>query len=414
VSQPIAVCFVLLGLGTVAGADAVRRAEARQETAPSVSAMLGDQAIRNRLRDHFDRTKRGVGIVVGTIDQTGTQIVAHGRRHSQLEGAVDGDSVFEIGSITKMFTTTLLADMVERGEFGLDDPLSMHLPPGVRAPTKAGKAITLQHLATHTSGLPHMPSNFFPWLTAGKGAWIRNDSPWWLLFCPVCISAPDRFARYSTDQMYAALSSYRLTREPGVRYQYSNWGMAILGDLLARRAGTNYDTLVRTRILQPLNMRSTAGTMSSEMQARLASGHTRTGKPQPNWVLRQAFMPAGGLLSTANDMLKFVGANVDVIASPIGPAAARARQRLHTIQVAGPTQLKMDIGLGWEIVSAFDSVFVLHTGETGGYETCVVFDPDRRRGVVVLANSLRGGDQPSIGRLALHVLDPRFSLPQAR
>src|SRR5207247_418034 len=134
--------------------------------------------------------------------------------------AVNGDSVFEIRSVSKVFTATLLADMVERGEVSLSDPISKYLPTSLKTPTRNGKEITLLDLSTQTSGLPRLPDNLAP----------KNPL--------------NPYADYSVEQMYAFLSRYTLTRDIGSKYEYSNLCVGLLGHILALRAGTDYETLV--------------------------------------------------------------------------------------------------------------------------------------------------------------------------
>src|SRR5208283_4407870 len=119
--------------------------------------------------------------------------------------ALDGDTVFEIGSITKVFTALLLADMAQRGEVALTDPVSKYLPKGVKMPGRNGHAIMLQDLATHTSGLPRLPSNMKP-----------KDFM-------------NPYADYTPELLYQFLSSYELPRDPGSKWEYSNLGAGLLG-----------------------------------------------------------------------------------------------------------------------------------------------------------------------------------------
>ncbi|HEX7678961.1 MAG TPA: serine hydrolase domain-containing protein, partial [Thermoanaerobaculia bacterium] len=221
-------------------------------------AVLPDKDIRAILADRIDVQRQGVGIVVGVIDPSGRRTVAYGST-KKGEGPVDANTVFEIGSITKVFTSLLLADAVQRGEVALTDPVSKYLPPNVKVPERGGKKITLVDLATHTSGLPRMPTNFHP----------RDPG--------------NPYADFSVAQLYEFLSSVELTRDIGSKYEYSNLGGGLLGHALALRAGTDYETLVRTRILEPLGMKSTAITLSKAMKDRLAPGHNAELQPVANW-----------------------------------------------------------------------------------------------------------------------------------
>src|SRR5215510_10064599 len=231
---------------------------------------IADNEIKSILLDRVDRAKRSVGIVVGLVDEKGMRVISYGKPSQTSNQTLNGDSVFEIGSVTKVFTAILLADMVERGEVSLNDPISKYLPKSVKTPTRDGKEITLLHLTTHTSGLPYMPSNFTP----------KNDE--------------NPYADYSVEQMYSFLSQYRLQRDIGAKMEYSNYGVALLGHILALRAGTNYETLIRTRICAPLKMDNTSIKFSKEMLAHLAKGHNPDLNPVANWDL-PTFAGAGGL-----------------------------------------------------------------------------------------------------------------------
>jgi CubicO group peptidase (beta-lactamase class C family) len=163
---------------------------------------------------------------------------------------LNGDTVFEIGSVTKVFTSLLLMDMVQRGEIALTDPVSKFLPLIVKMPERNGKKITLADLSTQTSGLPSMPANMSP------------KDP---------VNNP--YADHTVDQLYQFLSDFQLTRDIGSQYEYSNLGVGLLGHVLALRAGSSYGDLVRSRISKPLEMSSTSIALSPDMTARLAVGH---------------------------------------------------------------------------------------------------------------------------------------------
>ena len=142
------------------------RTEAEEFPAANVKTSavdtLADAQIKTMLRDYIDTDRLGVGLVVGIVDEHGTRVVSHGKLDNGTDRDVDGDTLFEIGSITKVFTALLLQDMVERGEMKLVDPVQKYLPDSVRMPAHQGKQITLLHLATHTSGLPGGPDNLSP------------------------------------------------------------------------------------------------------------------------------------------------------------------------------------------------------------------------------------------------------------
>jgi len=342
--------------------------QAPQPTFPSdaeLKALLAERMRRN-----------GVGEVVGMIDASGRRVVAHGRAGGAEYRALDGDTIFQIGSVTKGLTTLLLADMVQRGEVSLDQPISDFLPPEVRLHI-VGRPITLRDLATHRSGLPPMPDNFD-------------------------LSAePDPYEAYTVEQLYEFLSSYVPEYAPGAQARYSNLGVSLLGRLLAHRAGTDYETLLSERVLEPLGMKSSAITPTAEQQARVAQGHDRYLRPVRTWEMR--VMPASGSLrSSANDMLTLIAAYLGRVDAPLREAMAiQLGERI-------PTERGWQ-ALGWGIRA--DGI-VTHSGGKQGYRSAVAFDPANGRGVVVLANA-RTYDEPM--DLALHLLagDPLDPAPAA-
>jgi len=200
----------------------------------AITQVAPDAEIKRILTDRIDQQHQSVGIVVGVIEAGGRRIVAHGSLAKDDRRPLDGGTVFEIGSMTKVFTSLLLADMVSRGEVALTDPVAKYLPAEVKVPERGGVKITLQHLAMHTSALSRLPSNLNP-----------KD-------------ANNPYADYTVQQLYEFLSSAELARDIGSRYEYSNLGAGLLGHVLARRAGMDYETLVRKRILDPLGMKNTS------------------------------------------------------------------------------------------------------------------------------------------------------------
>ena len=326
-------------------------------TATTQSSRLPDpDEVKALLVQLVDVEKRVPGIVVGMIadDPQERWVVGYGRLSATDERVPDGDTVFEIGSITKVFTGILLAQAVLNGEVKLDDPISMYLPEGVTAPEYEGRSITLLDLATHTSGLPR--ESFHP----------RDES--------------NPYADYTMDQMYVFLSGYRLTRAPGSSFEYSNYGFGLLGNLLVRRAGqADYEALLLERITRPLGMDSTRIELTPEMLSRLATPHLSYSVVTSNFDI-PTLAGCGAIRSTANDMLTFLAANMGMTETELQPA----------LQLANTPQRLMDgldyMGLGWVLPNSGKGIH-WHNGETGGYHSYLGWDPQRKIGVVVLANA---------------------------
>jgi len=345
---------------------------------PPNSPVPPDSEIRKILVERVDTFHQGVGIVVGVVEPQGRRVVAYGSLNQGDPRPLNGDTIFEIGSATKVFTSLLLADMVQRGEVALTDPVAKYLPAGVKVPERGGRAITLVDLSTHTSGLPRLPSNFQPKDPANP------------------------YADYSTQQLYQFLSSYQLPRDIGSRFEYSNLGGGLLGHALARRAGMDYEALVRLRITRPLGMESTAITLSPEMKARLALGHNDKLVTVPNWHL-PALAGAGALRSSVNDLLIFLAANLGYVESPLAPAMAAMLAVRRPLGAPGGGE----IGLGWLITKPSEDEIVWHNGGTGGYRSFIGYDAKAGVGVVVLSNTFTASGVDDIG---MHLLDSHVPL----
>jgi len=339
----------------------------------SMAATSAPQEIQKALKDAVDN-RHTVGVVAGIIDKNGRTIIRYGK--TVADGReVDADSVFEIGSVTKTFTATLLADMATRGLVSLDDPVAKYLPKGVTVPARGGKQITLLDLATHHSGLPRMPSNFAP---------VDPDNP---------------YADYTAGKLFEFLAGFALPRDIGASYEYSNLGAGLLGEALARQAGKNYEALLTERIFRPLGMNSTGIVLRPELAARLARGHSQQLLPVKNWDL-DALAGAGAIRSTVNDMLDYLAAYMGLKPSPLAPALALARQDRSETTIPD-----MRIGLAWHLMKRPDTVIVWHNGGTAGYHSFVGFDLQKGMGIVILSNSAN-----DIDNIGFHFLDNQIPL----
>ncbi len=361
---------------TIAGATLMAVSFVAAQSVP-VAEIPSDADILRILAQRIDDEHQSVGIVVGVIDPTGRRVVTYGSLAKGDPRPLNGDTIFEIGSITKVFTSLLLIDAVERHEVALTDTVAKYLPTPVKMPERGGRSITLQDLSTHTSGLPRLPINMTP-----------QD-------------AANPYADYSVEQLYQFLSGYQLTRDIGAQYEYSNLGGGLLGHVLARRAGMDYEALVRSRITGPLGMSSTSISLSPAMAARFAVGHSPTLQPVANWDL-PTLAGAGALRSSTNDLLMFLAATLGYSNTPLGPAMAAMTS------VRRPTGVpELEVALGWHIFTANGKEIVWHNGGTAGYRTFMGYDPKARVGVVVLSNAGTLAGPDDIGR---HLLDPQSPL----
>jgi D-alanyl-D-alanine-carboxypeptidase/D-alanyl-D-alanine-endopeptidase len=305
-----------------------------------------------------------VGVVVGLSWRGRTWTVGRGRIRAGHPAPPDKDTIFEIGSVTKLFTALLLADMAEEGVVRLEDPVQRYLPVGVELPVR-GRAITLLDLATHTSGLPRLPKGLL------RLSLRRRDNP---------------YAGFTFEDLEGAIGGAKLKRPPGEKLGYSNFGFGLLGHVLALRAGTSYEQLVRERIANPIGLDDTSIWIAPDARARFADGHNRRGRPVPHWDL-PALAGAGALRSTISNLLRFVELQ---LREPTTRLALAARATHETRARCG----KLAQSLGWVSLPlrGTERRMFWHNGGTGGFRSFVGFVGEARAAVVVLSNSSRSVD----------------------
>lgn len=309
-----------------------------------------------RLATEFLAQDGNVGLVVGILKEGHRRSFGFGAIQRGSPQPPDGDTVFEIASVGKTFTTAVLADMHLEEGLSLDTPVDDLLPNDVKCPSHSGQRITLEHLATHRSGLPSLPDNFEP------------------------VDPLNPYKDYSVEEMYEALQSTKLTNSIGSEYAYSNLGFGLLGHALARRAGVDYEQLVIDRLCVPLAMNSTKMTLDDVLQSRLATPHDN-GTPVPVW--EDTTMPgAGSFLSTSSDMLTYLEAH---FSEENGSPYAALRMTLEKRSPSDSPSIAM--GLGWHITSENALDVVWHNGGAGGSSSYVAMLPEHRTAVVVFANS---------------------------
>lgn len=363
---------LLWGVGAM---SAPAFAGAAQAASPVV-APASDAEVARWLRFRIERQKLATGGVVAIVRPTGRSLVAHGPIDRRRARRLDGDSVFEIASLSKVFTALLLADFVVRGEARLEDPLAGYVPPGVTVPAFDGAAITLADLATHTSGLPLRPGNI-------EGAPDR----------------PNKYAGYSFAQLYADLPTHTLGQAPGTQFRYSNLGVALLGQGLALKAREPFPDLLRRRVTGPLGLVDTQFGEPPEAAGRRAQGHDLDLKPiapSDDGVLA----PAGGLRSTPNDLLRLL----ELFLTGVGPGELPAAARLM-MEVDRPgDDANTRMALGWRRTTIHGETYYWSHGSGDGARAFMGFNPARRVGVVAIADAASGAGLDDIAR---RVLDPQ-------
>lgn len=308
------------------------------------------------------RAGRHAGLLVGV--EAGPDAARRVTGSGSLPDVSPEHVLVEIGSITKVFTATLLMLLAERGVVAVDEPVQDLLPPGVRLPVR-GRPVTLLDLATHRSGLPRLPLR---WLWRFRG------------------HADDPYAVLALDDVWTAAATCRRRAPGGVRY--SNLGAGLLGHALEHRTGRTYADLVETQVCTPLGLVDTTVGGRPGDAARTAPGHDAKGRPVPPWHL-PVLAAAGALHSTAGDLLTFLRAQED----DADDALHRALRATH---VPVTTRLATEVCPGWMATrrrpGSGDRV-LWHNGGTGGYRSWAAFVPGRDVRVVVLATDARPPDR---------------------
>jgi len=324
---------------------------------PSGPSFPSDAEIQRIVDDRVVTFHDAVGLIVGTVDSTGRRLFARGPAQIGNDDPVDGDTIFEIGGITKAFTALLLTDMARRGELSLTDPAVKYLPPGTTLPQRGPRPINLLDFATHTSGLPKMPANVV--LTDYNNPGVEM----------------------TVDQLLKSVGAYELTRDVGTGYEYSDAGYDVLGLVEAAVGHTDFETLLKSRVLGPLHMTNTRIASSLEEKDKMSAGYDQHLTPVPHSRV-PGLMGAVGMRSTANDLLNFVAANAGLTNSPLAPAMA------DMLKTTRPTQLDArKVAIGWHVVTVGGNDIVFSNGQTEGYRAFIGFSPKNRAGVVVLSNS---------------------------
>lgn len=319
-----------------------------------------------------------VGISVAVIEPEATSYYNYGTTHFGGNSVPQETSVYEIGSISKVFTALILADLCETSEMDYHDPLIKYLPLGTTAPGNVHEKISLLHLATHTSGLPRMPDNFMP-------ADFQNP-----------------YVDYTEDQLLEFLSRYSLKRQIGTKVEYSNYGMGLLGFLLSSSQNKAYRFLLRDHITQPLGMIDTVTHFEGSLVDRLVPGHSNS-QPVANWDF-DVLVGAGGIRSTSRDMARFIAANMG-----LQQTSLRSAIKASHIAQKNYESGKMKVALGWHIRPHPKGDVIWHNGGTGGYRSFAGFRHDGKRGVVILGNTDR-----SVDDLGLFLLNEAFTFTRSR
>ena len=308
-----------------------------------------------------------VGAMVGIIDKSQTRhVFSYGAKLTGTDNPPDANTLFGIGSITKTFTTTLLAEMYLENP-NSDEIVQHYLPPDrVTLPTRNGTEITFVHLATHTSGIPRTPH--------------EDGSP----FPRVAGYDPQNpYAAYTTDEVYDYLTNYaELEFEPGTYWEYSNTGVGLLGHVLGLIDGTSYETILQRDIFNVLGMEHSSLFVTEELSANAATGHDRTYSPVPYYTANDIFQGCGHIKSTLNDMFIYLEAQLGITETSLLDAMDLTHQ---------PVMHQGSMGeqcIGWFMIELDDGQKIIYSGgDTNGFSAYIGFNKELRTGAIILLNA---------------------------
>lgn len=305
--------------------------------------------------------KNNMGLGIGTIDSNGDVKEYYYGKEGINNNIPNSNTLFEIGSITKVFTTITLADLHLKKKVSLKDNLDKY----VKASNYKGNKIILENLATHTSGIPRLPEN------------LLNDTS---------IDILNPYSKYTSEKMYKALENYNIQIKPGTKYEYSNFAMGVLGDILALSEKTDYESLINRTILKPLSMNNTSVNLSKTNIMKMAKPYNNKLEQVSFWDF-QSMQGAGALKSNIPDMLKFLKANIDLNTS-LKDAMSLSHKTFYQDK-------NFDMGLGWHKSKFNNDTLIWHNGGTGGFTSFIGFLEKKKVGVVVFSNTTNSVDELS-------------------
>ncbi len=314
------------------------------------------QASINEQAGKFLQDGKSIGLVIGIVKNGKTFINGYGTINKEKQILPDSLSVFELASTSKLFTTSTLQLLVDEGQLNLNDKIQTLVADKVTLPASAQNT-NLLHLATHLSGFPSLPNSFIAKMT-------DETNP---------------YKDLVTQDIYDYLKTCEEKKAEG-NFEYSNFGMGLLGHLLETKSGIQYEKLVSQKLLKPLQMNQTFVSVDSSNKNNIVQGYDENGNPAPIWT-DNVLTGAGSFLSNASDMIKFIQANLNENETSISKSLIKTHER----------QLNGETGLGWILPSSADNLLgnkniVWHNGMAGGYASFLAIDKTNGYGIIILSN----------------------------
>jgi CubicO group peptidase (beta-lactamase class C family) len=306
----------------------------------------------------YMRQQATTGLSIGILRAGKTYFYGYGETAKGNGTKPDEHTIFEIGSISKTFTATLLAIAVNNGKLKLEDPVNRYLPDSIPSLEFEGVPVTLKTLSNHSSGIPIMPTNFYS-------------------------SDPNNpFKDYAVLDLFSFYKYLHLTRKPGEKYEYSNVAVGTLGVILEKVFGKGYESLITDSICKPLGMSDTEQFIKKNDSVRFAKGYTESGSYISQWDLK-ALPGAGAIRSTAEDLLKYADGNMGNAPNSL----MQAFKLTHMVTFNDGTN---KVGLGWHYLKNGEEELLFHNGGTGGFRSYLALNPQKKFAVVILSNTAIG------------------------
>ncbi len=320
-----------------------------------VTSMLEDD-IENKeyakiIKDNISNLPENGQIAMAILDGTSTEFIGIHNRDNVLRKIDNADKIFEIGSVTKVFTSICLSNLIAENKVNLTDKLQDQF----NFPLKDGNDITLQQLANHTSGLPRLPNNIDE-LTDFK--------------------IEDPYANYTINNLESYLQNHlSLNYESGTDFEYSNTGVGLLGYILSQKMESNYEDMLQNLIFKPLEMVNSTTLLENVDTTKLVYGTDENNNQVSHWNFTDAFSGTGSIKSSVKDMEKFIRKNFEN--DPIYNLPQETTFNFNQVE---------SIGMGWFIIEADGIKVVNHNGSTGGYSSYLIMDKDNKKAVILLCN----------------------------
>lgn len=325
---------------------------------------LTDKRVDSAARNYIQKGNT-VGLSIGIIRNGVVHTYNYGETAAGNNQLPEVNSIYEIGSITKTFTATLLAYYANEGKLKLTDHITKYLPDSV-VTNKELQGITLEMLSNHTSGLSRLPDNFE----------FHSSDPY------------DPYKDYTKKHLYEYLKTCKLNSKPGENYAYSNFGVGLLGSILEQVSGKTFEEMVEEVICIPLGMQNTAQHLTIAQRQRFVGGYNEDGKATFPWTF-QVLAACGALRSTLEDMLLYLKANMTQSQTELSKAIELTRQITYNKDIK--------LGLGWHMIVVDGIQYYFHDGATFGCSSFLAFNIEKKMGIVVLSNSVISTNDLGVG-----------------